>query len=245
MATRFVRVDLSDEARDYRPLAIEPGVPMLDKSTRTPRSFFAGSAELAAEPVWDGDSVNFYVCDNRGGRLEEVICQPASEHELHSLLRDELALLKDRLEKARAETPTERVFRKSLLRTFHDLLNTPGRTDLDSYFFRYRDLENRWRLVWCWGYQRIEQEPAPAVVCTDPNCALLFVRRPGKSPKCPSLLLDAPGSAGPQGQETARPAAGAACCSCWRPGCWDGTSVPIAWWRSPIRWPDRWAAAST
>ena len=94
--------------------------------------------------------------------------------------------MRDRLEKARAETPTERIFRKVLLRTFRELVNNPGRTDLDSYFFRYRDLENRWRLVWCWGYQRIDQEPAPAVVCTDPECALLFVRRPGKSPKCPS-----------------------------------------------------------
>ena len=73
-----------------------------------------------------------------------------------------------------------------LLRTFHELIDNPGRTDLDSYFFRYRDVENRWRLVWCWGYQRIDQEPAPAVVCTDPECTLLFVRRPGKSPKCPS-----------------------------------------------------------
>ena len=39
---------------------------------------------MAAEPVWEGDSVNFYVRDNRGGRLEEVICQPASEHELRT-----------------------------------------------------------------------------------------------------------------------------------------------------------------
>ena len=32
MATRFVRVDISDTARDYRPIAVEPGVPMLDRS---------------------------------------------------------------------------------------------------------------------------------------------------------------------------------------------------------------------
>jgi hypothetical protein len=185
MATRFVRIDLSDEARDYRPLAIEPGVPMLDRSNANSKILFRWVGGLAAEPVWDGDSVNFFVRDNRGGRLEEVLCQPASEHELRTLLRDELGLLKDRLEKARAETPTERTFRKVLLRTFHELIENPGRTDLDSYFFRYRDLENRWRLVWCWGYQRIDQEPAPAVVCTEPECALLFVRRPGKSPKCP------------------------------------------------------------
>ena len=43
-----------------------------------------------------------------------------------------------------------------------------------------------WRLIWCWGYERLDHEPAPSVVCTDPDCNLLFVRRPGKSPRCPS-----------------------------------------------------------
>ena len=66
------------------------------------------------------------------------------------------------------------------------LVDNPARTDLDSYFFRYRDVLGNWRLIWCWGYERLDQEPAPSVVCTDPECNLLFVRRPGKSPRCPS-----------------------------------------------------------
>ena len=37
---------------------------------------------MAGEPVWEGEWVNFFVRDDRGGRLEEVICQPAGEHEL-------------------------------------------------------------------------------------------------------------------------------------------------------------------
>ena len=72
MATRFVRIDLSDEARDYRPMAIEPGVPMLDRSNANAKILFRWVGGMAAEPVWDGDSVNFFVRDNRGGRLEEV-----------------------------------------------------------------------------------------------------------------------------------------------------------------------------
>ena len=81
MATRFVRIDLSDEARDYRPMAIEPGVPMLDRSNANAKLLFRWVGGLSAEPVWEGESVNFYARDNRGGRLEEVLCQPASEHE--------------------------------------------------------------------------------------------------------------------------------------------------------------------
>ena len=72
-----------------------------------------------------------------------------------------------------------------LRQSLGELLDDPNRTDLDSYFFRYRDATGRWRLVWCWGFQRSDGEPAPAVVCTAPECNLLFVRRPKQSPKCP------------------------------------------------------------
>jgi len=186
MATRFMRIDLSDEARDFRPIALEPGVPMLDRSAANARILYRWLGGLVAEPVWEGDSVDFYVRDDHGGRLEEVVCQPATAEELDSLLQEDLATLKDRIEKAKPETPTERMVKKMVRRSFQELTEDPNRTDLDCYFFRYRDVQGRWRLVWCWGYQRVDQEPAPSVVCTDPECALLFVRRPGQSHKCPS-----------------------------------------------------------
>jgi hypothetical protein len=186
MATRFVRVDLSEEARDYRPIAVEPGVPMLDRSGANNRIVFRWLGGMAAEPTWENDLVGFYVRDDKGGRLEDVIVQPASAQDLQGLLRDDLAKLRQRLDQSRGETPTERTLRKILMRSFQDLVDNPARTDLDSYFFRYRDVLGNWRLIWCWGYERLDHEPAPAVVCTDPDCNLLFVRRPGKSPRCPS-----------------------------------------------------------
>ncbi len=186
MATRFVRVDLSETARDYRPIAVEPGVAMLDRSGANSRILFRWLGGMVAEPVWDGDIVGFYVRDDKGGRLEDVICQPASAQDLQGLLRDDLAKLRQRLSQSRGETPSERTLRKVLVRTFDELVDNPARTDLDSYFFRYRDVLGNWRLIWCWGYERLDHEPAPSVVCTDPDCNLLFVRRPGKSPRCPS-----------------------------------------------------------
>ncbi|MGO9109380.1 MAG: Ig domain-containing protein [Thermoguttaceae bacterium] len=186
MATRFVRVDLSETARDYRPIAVEPGVPMLDRSGANARVLFRWLGGMVAEPVWEGDTVGFYVRDDKGGRLEEVICQPATAQDLQGLLRDDLAKLRQRLNQSRGETPTERTLRKVLVRTFDELVDNPAHTDLDSYFFRYRDVLGNWRLIWCWGYERLDHEPAPSVVCTDPDCNLLFVRRPGKSPRCPS-----------------------------------------------------------
>ena len=76
--------------------------------------------------------------------------------------------------------------RAAVHRTLRELLDDPNRSDLDSYFFRYRDVNGRWRLVWCWGYERVDKEPAPAVICTHPQCNLLFVRRRGQSSNCPA-----------------------------------------------------------
>jgi hypothetical protein len=159
---------------------------MLDRSGGNNRIVFRWLGGMVGEPVWEGDSVSFYARDDEGGRLEEVVCQPASDQDLRTILKDDVEKLRERLGQSRAETPTERLLRRTLLSEFEDLVDKPYRTDLDSYFFRYRDILGNWRLVWCWGYQRLDAEPAPAVVCTDPACNLLFVRRPGKSPRCPS-----------------------------------------------------------
>ncbi len=86
MATRFVRIDLSEDARDYRPIAVEPGVPMLDRSGGNNRIVFRWLGGLAGEPVWEGDSVSFFARDDEGGRLEDVVCQPASDQDLRTIL---------------------------------------------------------------------------------------------------------------------------------------------------------------
>ena len=93
MAKRFVRVDLSDASRDYRPIAVEPGVPMLDKSNAHNKILFRWLGGLAADPAWEGESVNFYVRDDHGGRLEEVACEPIAIEDLDELLKDDFAAL--------------------------------------------------------------------------------------------------------------------------------------------------------
>ena len=186
MANRFMRVDLSDKARDFRLVAIEPGKPLLDRSGSRGKLLFRWLGGLAAEPVWEGDYVAFYVRDDYGGRLEDVACCPASRDDLGGQLKEDLEKLRDRLDKARPETPSEQAVRAAVHRTLRELLDDPNRSDLDSYFFRYRDVNGRWRLVWCWGYERVDKEPAPAVICTHPQCNLLFVRRRGQSSNCPA-----------------------------------------------------------
>ena len=74
MARRFVRVDLSDGARDFRPVAIEPGVPVLDRPGASAKILFKWLGRVVADSEWEGDSVSFFVRDDHGGRLEEAVC---------------------------------------------------------------------------------------------------------------------------------------------------------------------------
>jgi len=50
MAKRFVRVDLSDAARDFRPMAIEPGLPVLDRAGANARLLFKWLGGLVVVP---------------------------------------------------------------------------------------------------------------------------------------------------------------------------------------------------
>jgi len=164
MANRFVRVDLSDLARDFRPVAIEPGVPLLDHTQANAKTLFKWLGGLVAEPEWEGESVNFYVRDDRGGRLEEIACQPAADTDLQGPLKADLEALREPISRAKPETSTERGVHKATIREFAKLVDDAHRTDRDNYFFRYKDVNGRWRLVWCWGYQRIDQQPATTFV---------------------------------------------------------------------------------
>jgi hypothetical protein len=186
MAKRFIRVDLSDLARDFRPIAVEPGVPLLDKSNANAKILFKWLGGLVAEPEWEGESVNFYARDDHGGRLEEVTCLPASDADLKGPLKGDLEAIRERITRAKPETSTERGVHKALIQSFAKLVDEEHRIDRDNYFFRYKDLNGRWRLVWCWGYQRIDQQPATPLVCSDPACSLFYVRRQGQNAKCPS-----------------------------------------------------------
>ena len=186
MAERFVRVDLSDSARDFRPIAVEPGVPLLDRSNANSKILFKWLGGLAADAEWDEESVSFFVRDDDGGRLEEAVCQPASDEDLKGPLKEGIESLAERIAKAKPETSTERAVHKIVSQTFANFTEDENRTDRDNYFFKYRDVLGRWRLVWCWGYQRVDVEPAATLICTDPDCGLLFVRRPGQKARCPS-----------------------------------------------------------
>ncbi len=192
MAQRFVRVDMSDSARDFRPIALEPGVPMLDSANANGRIIHRWLGDLAGEPEMAGDSVNYFVRTNDGGRLEDVVCQPATEEDLRGPLASELKKLEERLGAAKAENSTERLLLRVLSENLDDLLSNEARSDRSNYFFKYRDVLGRLRLIWCWGFQRMDLQPAPTALCADDDCNLLFLKRPGQKPKCPACQAALP-----------------------------------------------------
>ncbi len=187
MATRFVRLDLADDAVDFRPIAIEPGVPLLDTSGANDKTMFKWLGGLIAEPEWhdDGKSVDFYVRDDQGGRLEEANVVLIDEADLEGPLLPYVEQIKERLAAAKACSGAEEMMLRLVKDQFNTIvedLNFPGRT---SFFYKYKDSNDNWRLVWAYGFQRSDEEIGKAIICDDPECMQLYIQRPNQPKRCP------------------------------------------------------------
>ena len=187
MATRFVRLDLAEDAVDFRPIAIEPGVPLLDTSGANDKTMFKWLGGMIAEPEWqeDGHSVNFFVRDDQGGRLEEASVQLIDDNDLEGPLASQVEMIKERLAAAKAFSGAEDMMLRLVKQQFNEItedLNFPGRT---SFFFKYKDANDNWRLVWAYGYQRSDEEIGKPIICDDPECMQLYIQRPNMPKRCP------------------------------------------------------------
>ena len=185
MARPILRIDVAENSRDFQLVALEPGLPMLDQQNVNSATLFKWLGPAVAEPQWNGQSVRFFVRDTMGGRPENVECQPASEEELEGPLRGDLEQLQERINNVQPENSTEEAIYRIVRDSFEVLVSETGEEDRRYSFFKYRVNKEPWRLVWCWGYQRRDHQPAPVMICTDATCGLLFLRRPGQKPKCP------------------------------------------------------------
>ena len=160
MAEPLFYIDLSEDARDYRHTALEPGLPLLDRQGMNFGILRKWLGDYIAEPEWRNENVvGFYMTDEDRGRLEDVDCQPATRSELQKQFAADLDTLRAKLKKIRPESSTEemvlRIVRKHLAEQTNDLESS----DFDSYFFKCRAGKEDWRLLWCVGYQRADLEP--------------------------------------------------------------------------------------
>ena len=186
MATRIFRVDLSEGERDFAATATEPGLAMLDRTGANSAIMQRWFGALVGEPSWQGkDAVNFFIHAEGGGRLDNVECHPATKEDLEGPLNEQLKQIQARIKRAKPEESAEVSLHRVVRSTFNKLTKDLDQSDYDCYFFKYRIGKEPWRLVWCWGFQRDDPEPAPAVICTNSECNQLFVRRPNQRPRCP------------------------------------------------------------
>jgi len=186
MAEPLFYVDLSEDARDYRHTALEPGLPLLDRQGMNFAILRRWFGDYIAEPEWRNENVaGFYMTDEDRGRLEDVDCQPATRGELQKQFAADLDMLRAKVKKIRPESSTEemvlRIVRKNLAEQTNDLESS----DFDSYFFKCRAGKEDWRLLWCVGYQRADLEPLRARLWRTPEGDFLGVRPPagGKARK--------------------------------------------------------------
>lgn len=179
MAEPLFYVDLSEDARDYRHTALEPGLPLLDRQGMNFGILRKWLGDYIAEPEWrNQDVVAFYMTDEDRGRLEDVDCQPATKGELQKLFAPDLDTLRAKIKKIRPESSTEEMVLRILRKHFAEQTNDLDSSDFDSYFFKCRAGKEDWRLRWCVGYQRADLEPLRARLWRTPDGDFLGVRPP-------------------------------------------------------------------
>jgi|GEM_PF-1288113 len=186
MAEPLFYIDLSEDARDYRHTALEPGLPLLDRQGMNFGILRKWLGEYIGEPEWRNENVvGFYMTDVDRGRLEDVDCQPVTKGELEKLFAPDLDTLRAKIKKIRPESSTEEMVLRIVRKHFAEQTNDLESSDYDSYFFKCRAGKEEWRLRWCVGYQRADLEPLRARLWRTPEGDFLGVRPPvgGKARK--------------------------------------------------------------
>jgi len=185
MSNRLFKVDLSDGARDFKPTATEPGLAMLDRNNANYVILRRWLGDYVAEPEWMGQDVHFFVREEARGRLENVHCTPCTKADLLGPLQPQLEEIDQKLRKAKPQTANEQLLHRILRKKFADLTTDYDASDFHCHFFKYRQGSEPWQLIWCWGYQRTDTEPARSIICGNPECEALYARRPKQKARCP------------------------------------------------------------
>ncbi len=189
-----LRVSLATTAKDFEPLVLDPGLPLLDSSGSSEEVVRTWLKRFAAKPIMQGDRVDFILCDDQGQAINQgqasstefVTVEPITANDLagSSSLKAELSELEELLKSADPNNESERRLKEVLTENLAFLTQKSPETHRACQLFKYEH-DGKTSLVWCWGYQRKSPELIPPVICTNPNCQLLFLKRDGNvCPDC-------------------------------------------------------------
>ncbi len=186
MATQLFRVDLSNGAPDYQPKATEPGLAMLDRTGANYTILRQWLGDVVAEPEWESNEVvHFYVREETRGRLDQVECEPVNRWDLQGHLKEPFEEIATKIRRVKPGSTTEQTLHRIVSEMMRSLTSDLDASDYDSYFFKYREGREPWKLLFCWGYQRADLQPGRALLCDDQKCQQLYVHREKSKPVCP------------------------------------------------------------
>lgn len=190
MADFVAQVDLSEQAEDYRRLALQPGMGLLDKGGSHAAILRKWLGSNLAVPVWDGYIVKFQLRDEDGGAFEPKRFQMLTAADCQGAFRSELEGLAKKLETAPARTGTERALRHVMLDRLKKLQADPKQAAQSGVLAKYLDHGGVWRLVWLWGFERKSSEAGTPVICRNPDCRTLAVLTEDRRvcPRCDAKL---------------------------------------------------------
>lgn len=159
---------------DFQPLALAPGLPMLDINKLTYQVLLGWFGDLLAEPELDDEGAMFHV-QKAGTRQLIVERALATSEELHGSLQPQYEKLKNSLFDVKPVSPSERLIFNRL---------QPPIGNHEGFLYRVQTEAGEDQLVWCWGFQRRTQY-GNARVCTNTECSMLFLHDPLADPHCP------------------------------------------------------------
>jgi len=201
MAEPVFCVDLSNDSRDFRHIATEPGLAMLDRTGANYSLMNRWFGSLVAEPEYQGkERVNFFVKTEDDARVDGVEVYPATKEDLEGELNDQFKSIQSRLKKAQPESATEQTLHRVVRKTFNSLTNDLDDRDHEFYFYKYREGRGAWKLLWTWGFQRVDEEPGVSVICGNESCQQLLVKRPKEKLTCPACATVSVGRRKPPGR---------------------------------------------
>lgn len=185
MARPMFRIHFAGDEADFQLQILSPGKTLLDRWNTHCQMIREWLGRFYAEPVWDGESVEFFARDDQQRQLVDIVSEPATSADLRGPLKAEFDELKQRLTNAQPTSATGVAVRDFLVRGLIDPSPGDDGVAAQCQFHKYQDVAGRWRLVWCCGFIPARQRnDARPFVCGNPECRRLVMRHPTSPPAC-------------------------------------------------------------
>lgn len=185
MAQPFLRIDLSNQAKDFQNTVIEAGWPLIDKANANYQILRKWLGASVAEPERKGEEVLFYLRNESGARIDEPSVAKATDKDLTGTMKSDFQALIKKLQAADPKNTSEKTLHAKALQELQALATEKRAGDRRCCLFKYRDEKKQWHLVWAPGYRRKDEQPANPLICTNPTCSFLFLQRSDGNSKCP------------------------------------------------------------